>query len=134
MCRTTWYKAIAAVACLAAVSFAQAPGTQNRGVEGKETTVETDVIFDEILQSLPVRLRAEVDSAKHACPQSKQAPDAAAIRQRTEDRERLCEEELNKLPEQLRQQVEKTIERMDENLQQRQAQFKEQKGDVNRTK
>ena len=122
-----WFTAILMVVCVAAVSFSQAPG-ENKGDGGKETTVETDAIFDDIIQSLPGQLRAEVDSAKQAGAASAQAPDAEAVQKRTEEQEQLRQEALDELPEKVRNQVEKAIDDMDENLQERQLQFKEQKG------
>lgn len=130
MYRNKWIDAICVVSILAAVSFAQSPAGQGTGAEGKEPGIETDAIFNEILESLPGELRAEVDSATRAGSPSLLAPDNAAIQKRAENRETARQQQLVDLPEPLRLQVEKTIDRMDENLQQRQMQFKEQNSET----
>lgn len=101
------------------------------GTAEKPLTVSTDVVFEQIMQTLPAHLRARLDSAAASRSGEGQSNGGDAtnggvtpkggdtLRRQTRD------DALKRLPDKLRRQVEEAIEELDRDQQQRRIQFKE---------
>ncbi|MBD3393493.1 MAG: DUF4414 domain-containing protein [Chitinivibrionales bacterium] len=88
----------------------------------------TDEIFDEIMQSLPKDAKAQVDSAKQAGATA-QSGESVQTREQAAERAMDREQALEELPQELRNQVEKAIGRMESTSKKRQVEFKERRAE-----
>ncbi len=111
------------VVCVCVLAYAEGPAG------GETADIQTDAIFDEILQSLPTEAKEQVDSAKRTSAATESAPVSSQSQEMSAERLRQREQALEELPEELRNQVEKAIGQIESAAEQRQMEFKERKSE-----
>ena len=121
MCRIKILISLISVVCILTAAGAQTAGEETDGQQTQQKT-RTDAIFAEILQSLPSEAMAEIDSAEKTTAQFQ-----TMQQQSPEEYEQRKGDAMEQLPEQLRRQVEKAIDKIESGAQQRQMEFMEQK-------
>lgn len=108
--------------------FADDPNTKKESEGIKENPVVIEDIFKEIMLTIPVDVKSDLDSAKKAqngtvnkTGNAKQLQNKGVVDHIQND------QRFKELPEQVRKQVEKTIMEIDKTREERELQFKEMK-------
>jgi hypothetical protein len=100
---------------------AEPPDTSPRNNEA-----QLDVLFDQIMESLPDGMKSKVDSA--GVVRSQRVHDTPATRENPDVQEQSTSARLRELPKELKLQVERAIKDMEQRKEERKAQFRESHG------
>lgn len=102
--------------------------TQSAGNDTETETVKTDQIFDHIMQSMPAELKTRLDSAAKATEQTRESThNQGAQKGDTDARKAALGDALDELPKDLKEKVNKAMQKIDQQGEQRVLQFKERK-------
>jgi hypothetical protein len=103
-----------------------------RAGEGEKNTLQrADAIYNEIMMTLPQEMKAKIDSSKTAMEANKKGAgsvDTAKNMQKLQEKAREQKaRRLEELPLELREQVEKALQEMEQRQMERKLEFKEMK-------
>ena len=121
----TLIRTLAIMASLFAAASAQQLKSDAPAAKPESEAVDAAAIFDEIIQTLPEALKADIDSASRHNETSGTQKPAAQEETGKHAAEMKSDARLEELPEEVRRRVEKAIEEIEKRGAQRSAQFKE---------